>query len=305
MASAEPPKGRKTSAYFAFCKQHREQVKTRLRDGGLSTSAPAIVKVLSDIWRTLSDDEKQKYKDPPYVSSIESLPLLSACSDEPQGSNVVTQGEINSPTGVGIRGDAGGSCETDIAPPDAAEAVPVDDPAADRYEAVTGIQRTGSCEADCSKEKEAGDELSENGAIVFPIARVKRIIKLDKDIRVVAADASNLIALASQLFLEHLATMAHASAIKRKRKTISVEDVKSAVKSEPRTGEFLAEALNDILCHGQQDISESEDDAENGYAQANDQVKKKAKVAKKPLQEVSSGTRKIADFFSNSNHCKS
>jgi hypothetical protein len=162
------------------------------------------------------------------------------------------------------------------------------------------------------------------------VARVKRIVKLDREIRAVASDASALISRASHLFVEHLAELAwRASSRKRRHRSVRIDDILSGIASEPRIHDFLSDALGDDSFHAQQATSqrrrsaakddddeddEDDDDDDDGDGDGDEihggdgekaQVsvaaadsKKKLKVAKKaPIPEISAGTRRIADFF--------
>eukprot|EP00250_Pteridium_aquilinum_P003262 c13583_g1_i1 orf=184-1164(-) len=319
MASAEAPKAKKTSAYFSFCKHHREQLKARLKEAGKPISAPALTKALSELWRSLSDLEKQKYKDlspsscpdlylnplPPPSSGGGELDDLSRDQTCGEKSRVKESAEE-----IGIEGrEAEIFLKENVATEPAATSVGKVCTVMDA-DFCKGQVRPSEEEGACIEEAlvKAQDEGStENEGLAFPLARVKRIIKLDKEIRVVAADASSLIAYASQHFLEHLTVAAHASALKKKHKTIRLEDVKNAVKSEPRIDDFLAEALNDVLHCGKEDYLESSDDADDApeiVQREKGHANKRSKSTKKPMPELPAGTRRIADFFTNTNQVK-
>ena len=147
------------------------------------------------------------------------------------------------------------------------------------------------------------------------MARVKRIIKLDKDIRVVAGDATILISQASHLFLEHLVELSYEASCRRKHKTIRFDDIMSGIAAQPRVHDFLSHALGDESFHGRQveskpennvgDDDEDEDDDDDDEpidrarvsAVDGDYPKKPKAVKRTPLPEPSAGTRRIADFF--------
>lgn len=65
----------------------------------------------------------------------------------------------------------------------------------------------------------------------FPITRVKRIIKLDKDVRLVSSDALSLITQATALFVQNLSSASFKVMLQTKRKTIRGPDVVLAAKS--------------------------------------------------------------------------
>ncbi|KAI7904861.1 histone-fold-containing protein [Cokeromyces recurvatus] len=80
------------------------------------------------------------------------------------------------------------------------------------------------------------------GTTMLPIARVKRVIKEDKDIALINAEATFCIAYATELFLEYLVTEAFSKAKKEKRKTIYYRDLSSSVK-EIEHFEFLEDVI--------------------------------------------------------------
>ncbi|CAG8589048.1 1719_t:CDS:2 [Paraglomus occultum] len=67
--------------------------------------------------------------------------------------------------------------------------------------------------------------------VAFPIARVKRIIKQDEDVKACAADATLLIAAAAELFVEFVVKQSLQEARNDKRKTVSFRDISSAIES--------------------------------------------------------------------------
>ncbi|MCO5614529.1 hypothetical protein L7F22_068812 [Adiantum nelumboides] len=306
MATVEALKAKKTSAYFSFCKQHREQTKTRLKDAGKSVSAAALAKALSELWRSLSEEEKQRYKGPSPASNEPPLPSGSVEPEVSEADRACTK------KGRVIKGHCDENGDKVCATPSFPSQMEVGLAHSEvekscMADATVCTDQVGTCSEDVQgNEKDAGDGLPDSVGLVFPLARVKRIIKLDKDIRVVAADASNLIAQASQLFVGHLASAAYASALKKKHKTIRLEDVKNAVKSEPRIDEFLTEALTDVLHRGEDDDLDSSDGADDASENVNikGHSSKKSKTSKKPLPEPPAGTRRIADFFSASKQSK-
>lgn len=286
-------KPKRVSPYFSFCKEHREDVKSRLKEAGQPISAPALTKALSELWRSLSDLEKQKYKHSSSTGSGLALDLQNGCSSG--------NGSEEARAQDGVEEARAKECAEEGGVKACAEE--------DRAEDSAGAARDKGCaEAkDCADGEPYAEEgrpkppeqgSNETAGLAFPLARVKRIIKLDKEIRVVAADGSNLIAQASQLFLEHLAEVAYATALRMKHKTVRLEDVKNAIKGEPRIDDFLAEALNDALLGDNEDAPESSDDADDAPAPVQQSHgKKKPKISKKPHPEPPAGTRRIADFF--------
>ena len=65
---------------------------------------------------------------------------------------------------------------------------------------------------------------STSGPAIFPLARIKKIMKADKDVNLVAADAVNLVSLATELFLDTFVKKASEISQNEKRRTILYKD---------------------------------------------------------------------------------
>ncbi|KAK6924173.1 Transcription factor CBF/NF-Y/archaeal histone domain [Dillenia turbinata] len=77
----------------------------------------------------------------------------------------------------------------------------------------------------------------------FPLSKVKRLIKLDREINKINSDALHLITCSSQLFLHFLAERSAEIAISKKRRTIKLEHLRAAVKNHQPTNDFLLDSL--------------------------------------------------------------
>ncbi len=64
----------------------------------------------------------------------------------------------------------------------------------------------------------------------LPLARIKRIMKSDEDVRMISAEAPVLFAKACEIFILELSLRANAAAEKAKRRTLQREDVEAAIK---------------------------------------------------------------------------
>lgn len=64
----------------------------------------------------------------------------------------------------------------------------------------------------------------------LPLARIKRIMKSDEDVRMISAEAPVLFAKACEMFILELSLRANAAAEKSKRRTLQREDVDAAIK---------------------------------------------------------------------------
>ncbi|CAO3568469.1 unnamed protein product [Mortierella alpina] len=80
------------------------------------------------------------------------------------------------------------------------------------------------------------------GVTQLPVARIKRIIKEDKDVHMVSNDAVFVISLATEMFLESFTSKAFNLAKLEKRKTVSYKDLATAV-SQHDSLEFLQDVV--------------------------------------------------------------
>ncbi|CAN8267751.1 unnamed protein product [Cochlearia groenlandica] len=77
----------------------------------------------------------------------------------------------------------------------------------------------------------------------FPITRVKKIMKLDKDINKINSDALHLVAYSTELFLRFLADKSSIVTAEKKRKTVNLDHLRIAVKRHQPTSDFLLDSL--------------------------------------------------------------
>ncbi|KAJ9176196.1 hypothetical protein P3X46_011535 [Hevea brasiliensis] len=89
------------------------------------------------------------------------------------------------------------------------------------------------------------EEENTEGAIrpQFPTGRVKRIVKLDKDINKINSDALLLVSRSTELFLQFLSEKSAEVAIEKKRKIVKLDHIRVAVKRHQPTGDFLLDSL--------------------------------------------------------------
>ncbi|KAG9458777.1 hypothetical protein H6P81_003285 [Aristolochia fimbriata] len=113
----------------------------------------------------------------------------------------------------------------------------------------------------------------------FPLGRVKKIVKIDKQVKKVNSEALLLVTLSTQLFIQLLAEKSAEEAIKKKRKTIKLEQVRAAAKSHQPTNDFLYDSLPPLPSKSSSRPST---------------VQTESSTANKPLPP---GTRPIDHFF--------
>ncbi|KAF9970563.1 hypothetical protein BGZ73_006717 [Actinomortierella ambigua] len=107
------------------------------------------------------------------------------------------------------------------------------------------------------------------GTTALPAARIKRIIKEDKDINMVSNDAVFLISLATELFLESFMSKAYGLAKMEKRKTVFYKDLDVIPKTMP-----LSEALERQRKAKEQEengvLDDTADQGANGQGESDD-----------------------------------
>jgi hypothetical protein len=74
----------------------------------------------------------------------------------------------------------------------------------------------------------------------LPLARIKRIMKSDEDVRMISAEAPVLFAKACEMFILELTIRSNSCAEKQKRRTLQKEDVEAAIKVT-ETFDFLVD----------------------------------------------------------------
>ncbi|WCJ38754.1 nuclear factor Y subunit C13 [Euphorbia peplus] len=113
----------------------------------------------------------------------------------------------------------------------------------------------------------------------FPVGRVKRIVKLDKDINKVTSEALFLISSSTELFLRFITEKSAEIATEKKRKVVKLDHIRAAVKRHRPTSDFLLDSLP-----------------------VSTQISEKPAAEKPRHRSVDNnpGTRRIDDFFAKS-----
>ncbi|KAM7464740.1 hypothetical protein LguiA_032861 [Lonicera macranthoides] len=89
----------------------------------------------------------------------------------------------------------------------------------------------------------AEEENTETATPAFPAGRVKKIMKLDRDINKINSEALFLISRSTELFIKFLSEKSAQVAIEKKRKTVKLEHLRIAVKRHQPTSDFLLDSL--------------------------------------------------------------
>ncbi|KAK1403192.1 Nuclear transcription factor Y subunit C [Heracleum sosnowskyi] len=90
------------------------------------------------------------------------------------------------------------------------------------------------------QEEAASDEIINP---TFPPGRIKRMMKLDKDINKINSEALFLVSCSLDLFIESLAKRSAQVALEKKRKTVNLDYLRIAVKRHQPTSDFLLDSL--------------------------------------------------------------
>lgn len=106
-------------------------------------------------------------------------------------------------------------------------------------EAMEQVEEEERAEAHADAEEEAEASLRP----ALPVGRVKKIIRVDRDIRKVTGEAALLIAAATELFLGSLAVGAYTAAARRGRRAVRAAHVRAAARAHRPTSDFLLDCL--------------------------------------------------------------
>ena len=126
----------------------------------------------------------------------------------------------------------------------------------------------------------------DGNSLSLPLSRVKRIMKLDKSVKVASGDATKLITKATELFCEMLTQSALGSMKLGKRKTIKYLDVERAVLKKQKF-DFLHDHVSAMKPKEGEPKKMTEKDVE--VADEDGENKKEVETH---------GSKKISDFFS-------
>ncbi|XP_078164965.1 nuclear factor Y, subunit C13 [Carex rostrata] len=129
----------------------------------------------------------------------------------------------------------------------------------------------------------------------FPQGKIKRIMKLDRDIKKATAEATLAISLATELFIQSLAARAHAEISRRGRRIVKPEHVRSAVRAHQPTADFLLDCLSQPPPPSSRRSGGATcETGSEGKEKDTETEKDKAREKEKPLPR---GTQRIDQFF--------
>ncbi|XP_017414264.2 nuclear transcription factor Y subunit C-6 isoform X2 [Vigna angularis] len=93
-----------------------------------------------------------------------------------------------------------------------------------------------------AKQRQEVEETSESKNHCLPLARIKRIMKSDEDVRMVSAEAPVLLAKACEMFIMELTMRAWGNVEENKRRTLSKNDIAAAM-SKTDMYDFLVDIV--------------------------------------------------------------
>ena len=193
---------RRPSAYISFSVQNRESVKRELAErGNAKPGMGDIARLISQRWNALGEEEKQRFKEK-CEKEFEEKEAERRSTMKKKNAEEEEEGDDD---------DDDDENDGRAAPDDGV-----------LTEAERLVRQTTQNAHGENRDKD-GNSLS------LPLSRVKRIMKLDKSVKVASGDATKLITKATELFCEMLTQSALGSMKLGKRKTIKYLDVERAV----------------------------------------------------------------------------
>ncbi|KAM9986067.1 hypothetical protein ACTFIZ_004320 [Dictyostelium cf. discoideum] len=90
------------------------------------------------------------------------------------------------------------------------------------------------------EKKKSKRRIRVEGDIQLPVARIKRIMRCDKDVKIISSDAVMLVAKSTEMFLDYLVKEAYKAS--GKKKTLQYKDLASTIKGVDNL-DFLSEII--------------------------------------------------------------
>ncbi|VEU35646.1 unnamed protein product [Pseudo-nitzschia multistriata] len=128
-----------------------------------------------------------------------------------------------------------------------------------------------------------GDAGSPSDSLVFPVARIRRIAKLDPEVKTLSREALQLVARAAELALARLGTECVRVARMQNRRTLLPDDV-ADVCTHREAFHFLREDIRDLAAAQQKGSGKAEAAAAAGRAE-------------KAKREAAAGTKPLTSYF--------
>ena len=252
---------RRPSAYIVFTTENRESAKRELNEKGNSKPGMGdIAKLISGRWKSLTEEEKQKFKE-----------KCEKEFDEKEERERKERAEKK-------KKDDLDKDKKDDDDDDDDE----DDDDLEKEDGMTEAERL----VQQTQMQSMMNQDKDGNSLSLPLSRVKRIMKLDKSVKVASGDATKLITKATELFCEMLTQSALGSMKLGKRKTIKYLDVERAVLKKQKF-DFLHDHISAMKPKEGEPKKMTEKDVE--VADEDGENKKEVETH---------GSKKISDFFS-------
>ena len=253
---------RRPSAYIVFTTENRESAKRELNEkGNAKPGMGDIAKLISGRWKNLTEEEKQKFKE--------------KCEKE---FDEKEERERNERAEKKKRDDLDKEKKGDDEDEDEEE----NDDDLEKEDGMTEAERL----VQQTQMQSMMNQDKDGNSLSLPLSRVKRIMKLDKSVKVASGDATKLITKATELFCEMLTQSALGSMKLGKRKTIKYLDVERAALKKQKF-DFLHDHISAMKPKEGEPKKMTEKDAE--VADEDGENKKEVETH---------GSKKISDFFS-------
>ncbi|KAK3815490.1 MAG: histone-fold-containing protein [Benniella sp.] len=132
------------------------------------------------------------------------------------------------------------------------------------------------------------------GISQLPIARVKKIIKEDKDVQIVSNEAVFLISIATEIFLEGFTAKAFNLAKLEKRKTVLYKDLATAV-TQYDSLEFLKTYWRNNALPRKKEESGAMEEEDEGEQETNEQSEDSDEEQQQSASEDVNSSRPMSD----------
>lgn len=253
---------RRPSAYIVFTTENRESAKRELNEkGNAKPGMGDIAKLISGRWKNLTEEEKQKFKEKCEKEFDEK---------EERERNERAEKKKRDDLDKEKKGDDEDDDEED------------NDDDLEKEDGMTEAERL----VQQTQMQSMMNQDKDGNSLSLPLSRVKRIMKLDKSVKVASGDATKLITKATELFCEMLTQSALGSMKLGKRKTIKYLDVERAVLKKQKF-DFLHDHISAMKPKEGEPKKMTEKDVE--VADEEGENKKEVETH---------GSKKISDFFS-------
>ena len=235
---------KKITPYLLFSTESREKAKQQLIDAGDPKPGMGdIAKTVGVMWHALGDDGKEVRRDFPANAPRrrERARTLASRSRRDQNPSRLRLLERPAPRRRHPTKRPRTNPHRTFTPPlwfPQAYKTRAEEENAKAAAAYAAAVESGEVDEDADAEN--ADRDANEPDVALPLARVKRIMKLDKEVKNCANDACRTITRATELFVESLVEGAFVSMRAQKRKTIKHGDVEHHVLRKPRL-EFLGD----------------------------------------------------------------